>query len=181
MSAVNPQCPLLTAPTVRFNAYALHTDYWYYPSTDDVAEHIISRYRYENPDTFLARARVMQKIRGIKDVMEKGADVPDYCYNFLGLHLSLEYQLEYPCDEQPTVVKKFQLLDGNAATTDAILSRLETEAVLLDAMGFQFFRYILEGEDGRGYSVVEDEIVEGLVTCLCQEKFESILNFHDNV
>jgi len=166
MSAVNPQCPLLTAPTVRFNAYALHTDYWYYPSTDDVAEHIISRYRYENPDPFLARARAMQKIRRIKDAMEKGADVPDYCYDFLGLHLTLEYQLEYPCDEHPTVVKKFVILDGNAATDDAILSRLETEAVLLDAMGFQFFRRIVEGDDGREYSVVGDEAEQGLSALL---------------
>jgi len=143
---------------LRFNAYSLHTDYWYYPSTDDVAEHIISRYRYENPDPFLARARAMRKIRRIKDAMEKGVDIPDYRYDFLGLHLTLEYQLEYPCDEQPLVVKKFVILDGNAATTDAILSRLETEAVLLDAMGFAFHRDVVEGDDGREYSVVEDEI-----------------------
>ena len=38
------------------------------------------------------------------------------------------------------------------------ISRLETEAVLLDAMGFTFHRDVVEGDDGREYSVVEDEI-----------------------
>ena len=89
--------------------------------------------------------------------MENGSDVPDYRYDFLGLHLTLEYQLEYPCDEHPPVGKKLVILDGNAATTDAILSRLETEVVLLDAMGFAFHRDVVEGDDGREYSVVGDE------------------------
>jgi len=48
-------------------------------------------------------------------------------------------------------VKKFQLLDGNAATSDTILSSLETEAMLLDAMRFTFNRDVVEGDDGREY------------------------------
>ncbi len=48
------------------------------------------------------------------------------------------------------------------------MSRLETEAVLLDAMGFQFFRCIVEGDDGREYSVVGDEIDGGMLELLSQ-------------
>jgi hypothetical protein len=166
MTSVHPHCTLFTAPTVRFNAYILKTDYEYAPKSDKPREHIISRYRYENPDPFLARAGVIRKIRMIKDVLELGSDDLDYNYNFQGLHLTLEYQLENLSDNQPTVVKKFRILDGNATTNDTILSRLETEAVLLDTMGFHFFRYVVEGGDGREYSVVGDEIDGGMTELL---------------
>lgn len=166
MTSAHPNCPLFAGPTVRFNAYILKADFEYEPESNRPREHFISRYRYENPDPFLARARAMRKIRMIKDVLEMGSDVPDYRYDFQGLQLTLEYQLKNLYDDQPKVVRKFRFLDGNAATNATILSRLETEAVLLDAMGFQFFRYIVEDDDGREYSVVGDEIDGGLVELL---------------
>ena len=161
MSNAHPQCPLFAAPVVRFTAYVLKADFEYAPESNKPREHITFRYRYENPDPFLARAGAMRKIRKIKDVLEVGSDDLGSNYNFQGLSLTLEYRLENLYDDQ-TVKKKFWILDGSAATNDVILGRLETEAVLLDAMGFHFFRCIVEGDDGREYSVVEDEIDGGI-------------------
>jgi len=71
MNSVDPRCPLLAAPAVHFNAYTLHTDYWCYPVIDDVAERAILRYRYENPDPFVAHSQAMHTIQNIKALMER--------------------------------------------------------------------------------------------------------------
>lgn len=157
MKSIHPQCPL-SSPTIRFNAYILHGDYQYAPKTDGVAERTILRFRYENPDPFIARVRAMHQVQVLKTLMEEGADDPDYEYQFQGLHLSLEYQLDYPYEDRQPDIKRWAILNGELISRDELLLNLQTETILLDTMGFKFLRDIEEGEDGREYWVVADEM-----------------------
>jgi hypothetical protein len=142
------QCPL-SATIVRFIGYSLFGEFLSDPESDNASEHLILRYRFENPDPSIAREKLMHKIKAIKNLMEKGAGFPDYKYKFQGLHLDTEFEVIYPdtSEGDTRTLRKIRILDGNPVSEDDLQKRLQMLDDLMEDAGLQFDGCDVEEED----------------------------------
>lgn len=162
MSNPNPTCPF-AATTVRFIAYVVKADFEFRPDSGAPAKQHIIKSRYESPNPFSARANAIREVRRIKSQLDQGLDDSGTKYQYEGIRLWLEYQIEQPCSDTSPEINKLYLLDSEIGTRDDVLQRLSSEEFLLDVMGFTFVRGIFNGKDGQEYSEMVDELLDGLV------------------
>ena len=150
-------------PFVQFNAYAVCADFEYRLDPEVPASQHVIQSRFESPNPFSARASAIQEIRRIKSFLDQDKPDPEARYQYEGTRLWMEYQIIHPCSEVAPELRKLYLLDGKIGTVDNLLQRLSSEEFLLDVMGYTFIRGIADTNDGKVYSEMVDDLLNGLV------------------
>jgi hypothetical protein len=154
----------IQATSVSFVAYVFTAEYEYQPDPNTPPKVIQKyRYRYENPNPFIARRSAIQAIRRIKSNLDKGLACSNKPYQYESIKLWLEYQVEHPCENSKPEIRKLCLLDGEIGTFEEIQNRLESEEFLLDKMGFSFVRADIDTEKVLDYSDMVDQLFDGLI------------------
>lgn len=155
-------CPY-AATTVRFKAYVATFDYEHIPDCGAPNIKHLMKFRFEDQNPFLARTKALSKIRKIKWALDQVEDDPNEKFQYQGVKLWMEYQIEQPFINSEPEIRFITLLDGETGTIEDLRQRLSSEEFLLDVLGFSFVSVDIEANDKLEYSQLVDTLFDGLV------------------
>jgi len=135
MTLTPSNCPFINY-SLRFCAYIVSTEFLYKPDDGNLPQHIISHYRYENPDALIARDHAVKKVMDIKRKMELGSNDPDFTYDLTGVELNLEFTGIPDGEDHSDLAMRHSILDGEPVTRKELMKTLTIERCLLKRMGF---------------------------------------------